>query len=197
MTKARLITLLIAAVAALGSALAVHAAASGPDAASCGGNLWRLKTLSDPGRRAVRLAPRATTIGAIGERHAPTPVPTRRTTPFQKQSWQVVAEIVEYRIDAGELRLVLFDNGAYVNGAIPSPSCLSADARDRAAIAATWKQFTTACGHPRGDWQPLGAVVYIRGVGFWSQRRTTKGAAPNGAELHPVTGFRPVAGCGS
>ena len=196
MKKVKLIALLAAAAASLGAALTVHAGAR-PNAASCGGNLWRLKTLSDPNRRVVRLKPRTTTIGAIGGRHAPKPVPTRRTTPFQKQSWEVVAEIVEYRLDGGQLRLILFDNGAYVNGVIPSPSCLSGGARNRPAIAATWKQFTDTCGHPTNEWQPLGAVAYVRGVGFWSQRRTTKGAAPNGAELHPVTGFRPVAGCGS
>ena len=56
--------------------------------------------------------------------------------------------------------------------------------------------------HPYGfrvgitrDWQSLGAIVYVRGVGFWSQRKGLRGAAPNGAELHPVTGLRIVAGC--
>jgi hypothetical protein len=52
------------------------------------------------------------------------------------------------------------------------------------------------CGTPRPDWQPLGAVMYISGVGFWSQKgKPRRGAARNGAELHPVTGFRVVAGC--
>jgi hypothetical protein len=62
-------------------------------------------------------------------------------------------------------------------------------------MIAVWTLFTTKCGHPTGDWQPLGAVAYVGGVGFWSGARSGRGIAPNGAELHPVTDFRPVAGC--
>ncbi len=124
------------------------------------------------------------------------PTPKRRSTPFQKQTWEVVAEIVNYRIEDGELRLVLFDDGAYINAAIPTPSCLSAVSRSRGQIASSFRQFTNECARPTSDWQSLGAVAYIRGVGFWSQRRTGYGRARNGAELHPVTGFRIVAGCG-
>jgi hypothetical protein len=194
--QARLIGLVAISLGAATLAATVHAAAA-PSAARCGGNLWRLKTLSDPGRRAVRLTPRATTIGAIRDRGQPRPFPTRRTTPFQRQTWEVVAQIVEYRRDQGELRLVLFDHGAYMNAAIPSPSCLPRTTRDRAAIVATWKMFAEGCGQASDDWQPLGAVVYVRGVGYWSQRRAEHRTASNGAELHPVTGFRAVAGCGS
>lgn len=98
-------------------------------------------------------------------------------------------------MDSGGIRLILFDAGTYVNAVIPAPSCLSARTRGRSAIAAAWKNFVLNCGTPRPDWQPLGAVLYINGVGFWSQRKPRRGAAKNGAELHPVTGFRVVAGC--
>jgi hypothetical protein len=167
-----------------------------PRAADCGGNLWRLKTLSDPGRNAVNLAGRSTTIAAIAARHAPSRVPTRRTTPFQKQTWDVVAQITEYRAEEGELRLVLFDHDQYMNVVVPTPGCLSSASRARTDIASTYRDFVTSCGKPNDSWQPLGAVAYVRGVGYWSQRRTAHGTAANGAELHPVTGLRIVAGCG-
>jgi hypothetical protein len=37
--------------------------------------------------------------------------------------------------------------------------------------------------------------MYIHGVGFWRERKGLRGAAANGAELHPVMGLRIVAGC--
>ena len=185
--------LLIAATTAVATAYG-HTAAR-PTSALCGGSLWQLKTLSDPGRASVRLASTSTTIGAIGERPYPRPVPTKRRTAFQRQTWEVVAQLTAYRLEAGGVRLVLFDADSYMNAVIPLPGCLSARTRARDQIGAAWTQFSVDCARPKTEWQSLGAIIYIRGVGFWSQRRGLRGAAPNGAELHPVTGFRIVAGC--
>jgi hypothetical protein len=202
MTKARLIGLVVLAVGASTFAATVHAArghtaGDKPSAANCGGNLWRLKTLSDVDRGSVNLSPRPTTIGAILQRHDPGRVPTRRTTPFQRQTWEVPAAIIRYWLDGTELRLQLFDDHSYMNAVIPSPSCLPATTRGRSAIIQAWQLFNGACGHPTRTAQPLGAVVSVTGVGYWSERKSRHGEASNGAELHPVTGLRPVAGCGS
>lgn len=182
-----------------GSIAAAVQAAPGPrpSAALCGGSLWRLKTLSDQDRNAVRLAPRPTTIAAILQRHAPRPIPKRRTTPFQRQAWEVPAQITRSRREGNELRLELFDNGAYMNAVVPAPICLSRTTRSQASIAETWKLFMSKCGLATRTAQPLGAVVFVTGIGYWSQQRLRHGEAPNGGELHPVTGLRPVAGCGS
>jgi hypothetical protein len=196
MKTSKIIALIVLPLAVLAATARPAVTQTQPSAATCGGNLWRLKTLSDPARRVVRLSPRETTLGAIATRHAPARTPTRRSTPFQKQTWEVVAQIVSYRFEDGELRMQLFDDGAYINAAVPMPTCLPTVSRTRNQIAATYREFTAECAHPTSDWQPLGAVAYVRGVGFWSQRRTAHGTAPNGAELHPVTGFRIVAGCG-
>jgi len=185
--------LLIAATAA--AAAAIDRVSTTPTAASCGGTLWRMKTLSDPGRRSVRLASMTTTIAAIGGRPFPRPLPKERRTPFQRQTWEVVAQVTQYRLEDGGVRLVLFDAGSYLNSVIPTPSCLSSRTRAREQIAAAWQQLSVDCAPPKPEWQPLGAIVYIRGVGFWSQRGALGGSARNGAELHPVTGFRIVAGC--
>ena len=171
--------------------------ASRSNAASCGGALWRLTTLSDRDRSKVTLSPRPTTIGAIVARGIPRPLPRRRTTTFQRQTWEVVAQITEYRLAGGVLHLTLSDDNTYVDATIPAPSCLPVTARARNSIIRAWTQFTSTCGHPTDHSQPLGAVAYVRGVGFWSGVRTGHGVAPNGATLSPVTGFRVVAGCGS
>jgi hypothetical protein len=187
--------LVLLAVAAFAAAAAGRDAA-GPTANSCGGELWRLKTLSDPGRNRVQLEPKSTTIAAIGERPFPRPLPKSRRTAFQRQVWQVVAQITKYRVETGGIRLELYDHESYLNAVIPTPDCLSSVTRARNDIASTFKLFTAECGHPATkDWQSLGAIVYVRGVGFWSQRQSLRGAARNGAELHPVTGLRVVAGC--
>jgi hypothetical protein len=184
---------LLAAVAFAAAAAGQDSA--GPTAARCGGQLWRLKTLSDLQRHRVQLHPRATNIAEIGERPFPRPVPRTRRTPYQRQVWEVVAQITQYRVEPGAIRLILFDHDSYLNAVIPTPDCLSRRTRARQEIAAAYKLFASDCGHTSSSWQSLGAIVHVRGVGLWSQRRGVRGSARNGAELHPVTGFRVVAGC--
>jgi hypothetical protein len=196
MRRTALIALFLATAAV--AATVAPTATPKPSAETCGGLLWRLKTFSDARRARVSMAPHQTTIAALASRRSPRPLPRSRRTSFQRQTWQVVAQITEYRLDGNELRLVLFDDGAYMNAVVPAPACLSATTRARGTITSVWSAFSSSCGHPQRAWQPQGAVVYISGVGFWSSRfKTRRGAAPNGAELHPVTGLRAVAGCGN
>jgi hypothetical protein len=194
MKRTGFIVLIVVGLATAAATASGHETAT-PSAARCGGTLWRLKTLSDIGRRRVRLTPEVTTIAGIGKRAFPRPVPRLRRTHFQRQDWEVVAQVTQYRLENGGLRLVLYDAGSYLNAVIPLPSCLSAKTRARPQLAAVWKQFVGACAQPTSSWQSLGAIAYIGGIGFWSQKRTVRGAAPNGAELHPVTHIRIVAGC--
>ena len=189
-------TALVLLAATAFAAAAAGRDAAGPTPARCGGELWRLKTLSDPGRNTVQLEPTDTTIAAIGKRPYPRPVPRLRRTAFQRHAWQVVAQITKFRVETEGIRLELYDHESYLNAVIPTPECLSIASRARKDIASTFKLFADECGHPTTrDWQSLGAIVSVRGVGFWSQRRGLRGAARNGAELHPVTGLRIVAGC--
>jgi hypothetical protein len=144
----------------------------------------------------VRLRPRSTTIAALGQPAAPRPVPIRRRTTFQRQSWQVVAQVVKFRLDPdGTVELALFDGGAYVRVGMPPPECLSDASRARRTVAAVRARFIASCGQPHADWQSLGAVGYVSGVGFWSGHRLPAESAANGAELQPVTSLRLIAGC--
>ncbi|HXY85890.1 MAG TPA: hypothetical protein VEH52_10450 [Gaiellaceae bacterium] len=196
MNQPRLLVLAAALFAATVCAVTVKAA-DRPSASHCGGIRWRMKTLSDTQRNLVRLNPASSTIGAIDALRPPTTTPLKRTTQFQKQTWEVVAQIVSYKREGDEIRLSLFDDGDYMNAVIPGPPCLGPASRDRAAMAAAWTQFESRCGHATSATQPLGAVAYVDGVGFWGGRTSRHGASPNGAELHPVTSLRLVAGCGS
>jgi hypothetical protein len=189
-------TALVLLAATAFAAAAAGRDAAGPTPARCGGELWRMKTLSDPGRNKVQLEPTDTTIAAIGKLPYPRPVPKVRRTAFQRHTWQVVAQITKFRFETEGIRLELYDDESYLNAVIPAPECLSIASRARKDIASTFKLFVDECGHPTTrEWQSLGAIVSVRGVGFWSQRRGLRGAARNGAELHPVTGLRIIAGC--
>lgn len=156
----------------------------------------RLKTLSDRDRKLVRLSPQQTTIAAIDKPAAPRPTPLRRRTEYQRRNWRVVAQITQFRLlPDGSIELALYDDNAYVRAGLPSPKCLSSSSRARRAVLATRAQFVARCGDPKAEWQDLGAVVNVAGVGFWSGRHLTSQAAPNGAELQPVTSLRLIAGC--
>jgi len=191
------------AVCALLLALVVLAAtatqtAARPTAAACGSDYWPLKTLSDPQRQLVNLKPQDTTLAAIGQLPHPQPTPTTRDTQFERQVWRVTAQITEFKGEGdGDIHLILFDAGVYGIAEMPATSCLPKKARDRKAIVNVRKRFVTACGKPTGSWKQLGAVVKISGVGFWDKPHTQNPTAPNFAELHPVTGLKLLAGCGT
>jgi hypothetical protein len=195
MRPAAAIAFLLLAFAAAAASAAGHR--SEPAGASrCGGPLWRLKTLSDGERGTVTLAAKTTTIQSIGARPYPRPTPRRRRTQFQRQVWEVVAQVTSFRLDTEGVRLILYDAGSYMNAVIPIPACLSRRTLAREELLSVWNRFQEGCDHANRQWQSLGAIVYVSGVGFWSQRsKLRRGAARNGAELHPVTGFRVVAGC--
>jgi hypothetical protein len=195
MMTTRAIVLVAALLAATGTAFTVKAAGR-PNAAACGGALWHLKTLSDADRNHVNVTPKSTTISALRALGRPSPLPRSRRTSFQRQSWEVVAAVIDYHVEQGSLVLTLYDDPVYMQAELPIPSCLTKTSRQRSAIASAFQLFTTRCGHPTDQKQPLGAIMYVRGIGFWSARRTGPGVAPNGAELSPVTGFRLVVGCG-
>jgi hypothetical protein len=184
----------LAAGAAAAAAAGTHLSA--PTAARCGGSTWKLKTFSDVQRRQVDVKSQSTTLHDILDRHGPGRAVLRRRTPFQLHVWGVYAQITKYRLDPnGSVRLVLYDDNAYMNAVIPPPTCLSRMTRDRAAIEAAWRMFVTKCGRPDTEWQSFGGILLVRGIGYWSDKEKLRGTAPNGAELHPVTGLQVVVGC--
>ena len=97
----------------------------------------------------------------------------------------MIGQVTAFKRDDGGLRLILYDANAYVQAVIPSPSCLGKSTRAREEIEGAWKTFVSECGDPTRDWQPSGAIVSVQGVGFWSQRRERRGAAPTGPSYTP------------
>jgi hypothetical protein len=186
---------LIILAAGAASAVAAGNHSSAPSAVRCGGLTWRLKTFSDAQRRQVDVTPDPTTIGSIRQRRGPGRPLVRRTTVFQLHTWEIPAQVTRFKLDStGSVRLELYDHNAYLNAVIPSPSCLSAKSRLRTDIVAAWR-IMEKCAKPTSDWQSFGGIFFVRGIGYWGAKTSSRGEAPNGAELHPVTGLRIVAGC--
>jgi hypothetical protein len=125
----------------------------------------------------------------------PHPSPKTRSTEFSRRVWRVSAQITEFKLGGdSDIHLVLFDNG-YLIAEMPAAACIPKEARDRKAMVAVRKKFETKCGKATNHWQPLGAVAFINGVGFFDIPHTQKPHAQNYAELHPVTALKIVSGC--
>lgn len=106
------------------------------------------------------------------------------------------AQITEFKLEGdSHIHLVLFGDGGYLIAEMPAAQCIPKTARDRKAMIAVRKKFETQCGKPTKHWQPLGAVAFISGVGFFDIPHTQKPHAGNFAELHPVTGLKIASGC--
>ena len=106
-------------------AAATTPTSAGQSAAACGSRLWGLKTLSDPGRRLIYLRPRPTTIAEVNARPMPRRTPTWRSRGYAHRVWELVAQIVEYKLEAdGDIHLILFDGGDYMIAKLPSPACV-------------------------------------------------------------------------
>lgn len=198
MSSRRLLLPLAAACFLASTAAMAHAhpefASAGPSVARCG-SLWQIRTLSDKNRATVNLNVQLTSVAALGARKAPARSPSTRDA-FERQAYQVTAQIVRFRADSAGLHLVLFKDDAYMLGTLPSAGCLPKYARARKVMVATRAWFNKNCGTPTASYQPLGALVRVTGVGFWGAR-SLSGAARNGAELAPVYGINPLAGCGA
>ena len=193
----------VAALAVVASpAVAGHARRAAPVPGTwCGGNLWRLMTLSDAQRWTVYSVPMRTTIPAIAALVPPKRILAARSgSIFERQVWEMRVVVERYRLQSnGEIALELYDvpSATYMNAYMPNPRCLSpTETSYRAHILAARTAFTKACPAPTSAWQLLGATVQLAGVGFWNPVRTTLGALGNGAELRPVTRFTLLQGCG-
>lgn len=188
--------LLVGAVVLAGFAATAVSAHRAENDTGCNARLSGLKMLSDPQRELVNLQPKDTTVAKIDALPEPHPTPRTRSTPFSRQVWRVAAQITEFKLEGdSDIHLVLFDHDAYLVAELPAAKCIPKNARDRSAMVAVRKTFEARCGEPTKNWQSLGAVVVISGVGFFDIPHSQNPHAVNFAELHPVTGLEIAAGC--
>jgi hypothetical protein len=166
-------------------------AASAIRSSTCGNAVRRL---ADSARGRVNFTAANTTLDVFSAKSR-SGVSSGRDA-FERQAYTVTAQIVKYRSDASGLHFVLFQGSSYAQAYLPSPACLPSYARARSTMVATRNWFLKNCGQASSSWKPLGAQVRVTGVAYWGSTNVS-GSAANGAELAPVYGMNPVAGCGA
>ena len=195
MKRTGFIVLIVVGLATAAATASGHETAT-PNAARCGGTLWRLKTFSDIGRWRVRLTPEVTTIGDIGKRASPRLVPRLRRTHFQRQAWEVVASgdavpTREWRPASGALRRRLLSERRHTATELPLLKDTSPTA-DRSGVEAVRRRVRATDFYLAAPWRDC---LLSAGSASGVRNGRSRGQRRNGAELHPVTDIRIVAGC--
>ena len=186
----------LAATARVPASAARHEA-PGP---RCGGTLWRLMTLSDPGAGQVELHGVPTTIAEIAKLKPPARIGSRTKddVPAAGLAAGRRRRPIPHRVERRDRARALQHRHGAVHERVSRESALPRQAHarphrhDRGAesfIVALSARVTAAgsCSARRVD---------LAGVGFWNPSKATRGALPNGAELRPLTNFKIVSGCG-
>ena len=166
---------------------------AGASARACGYWRWPVKVASDADRYKVNATPRATSVDYLRSRRAPSHFGSHaqdhRIAWPEYRTWVIRhTHLVAYRIeDDGDIHLILRSRtGHEMIAEIPRPSC-AGRSRFYSRIATVRRNFDGR-EHPSTDWHHVYQTIDIRGVGFFDEEHRVDGQAPNGLELHPVTG---------
>src|SRR3954468_13955612 len=178
---------MIVCVVSLLSAMSLHA--------QCGTDRWPVKTSTDPDASLVSRQIVPTTIAYLRSIPALRPLPqTGRVAPVEETIYSVTATLTAFKLDGdSDYHLVLADEeGRRMIAEIPSPECASGGVfgADIATVRSVFESKLIASG----QFKTVAMPVEIRGVGFFDFLQGQMGVAPNGIELHPVTGinFAPI-----
>ncbi|HET9730324.1 MAG TPA: hypothetical protein VFR41_12915 [Acidimicrobiia bacterium] len=160
----------------------------------CGVERWSVKTGTDADRYKVSLTNVVdTSIATLRTKARPSSLPsTHRVAPVETTMWREYAYLVEYKKeDDSDIHLVLKNKaGQTMIAEIPSPSCVGSTSPFRSLIGATRSVFTSTYSVTTSWKTGRGRLIRLRGVGFFDYVHGQTGVAPNGIELHPVTGIR-------
>lgn len=167
---------------------------AGASAQSCGYWRWPVKVASDADRDKINTTPRATSVDYLRSLGAPShfgpSAQNHRIAWPEYRTWVIRhTHLVAFRIeDDGDIHLILRSRtGHEMIAEIPQPSC-AGGSRFHASIATVRREFDGR-EHPSTDWHDVNQTIDIRGVGFFDEEHGVDGQAPNGLELHPVTGI--------
>lgn len=158
--------------------------------ADCGVERWSIKTATDSDATSVTSGVLPTTISYLLSIPATRPLPAAtRLRPVETTVWGLSATLLEYRTeDDSDYHLVLIDGqGHTMIAEVPSADCIGTGPF-RGAIQAA--RATIEAKLPRtSTFRTVNLPVEIQGIGFFDFLHGQTGVAPNGVELHPVTGI--------
>lgn len=157
-------------------------------ASGCGVERWAVKTLTDPAANQVNLVAQPTTVADLVSITPPIN-PTDRVGPTEATTFVLSGTLTFFKKEAdGDFHMVIQDtagNSMIVES--PNPSC--------AVGSVVLPQITavrTAVEGRLGNGETPSTVsipVTVTGVGFFDRLHGQTGVAPNGIELHPLTGI--------
>lgn len=157
----------------------------------CGTERWRVKTLSDPDARRLRLTPIATTVESLAALPRPRYLPAyQRTGGTESTIFCVEGWLKDFTTEADfDLHVIiggLDDTTASIIAEFPDARCSGVCASGFRQLMASARQ---ALEHKLSTFSTDTLRVRIMGVGFFDRPHGQWGAAPNYIELHPVLGI--------
>lgn len=161
----------------LALALATPALAREPH---CGSYRWGIKTLADAPALS-KPTPVPLSVLAHFRRPAGMDGPKAPRSLMEREAYVIDADLVELRRERdGDIHAVLRDGDVTLIAELPSAECMHQTKEQGLARGV----LATLLG--RGKRARLPRRVRITGVLFFDKPHDASGAAPNGAELHPV-----------
>jgi hypothetical protein len=159
----------------------------------CGTERWAVKTLTDPAATSVNLRAKKSSVAAL--RAIPAPrysVKAPRAT-AEKQAVYIDVNIVGYKLEGdSDLHVVVADGaGATMVVEFPDPDCMLGSRALRSATQARRDLLTMLPVAPTARYRRVPAIpARVTGVVFFDSVHGQQGVAPNGVELHLVTGIK-------
>jgi hypothetical protein len=158
----------------------------------CGVERWSVKTGTDADAGSVNLASTMpTTIASLVALSAPQPIPVNnRVSPTETTVWVIDATLTSFKVEGdSDYHLVIADaNGASMIAEIPSPDCVSGSSPFNSLITQARAKFDSTFT-ASSSFQDVSMPVRITGIGMFDFLHGQRGVAPNGIEIHPVTGI--------
>ena len=158
---------------------------------SCPVERGPVKEGADADRLKVSTTVSGTTVAYLRARSKPSSYPkANRIAPNELHTWQLNATLTQYKQESdGDVHLILKDgNGRAMIAEIPYPACVPTSSRWKAQITSARSTFTQIYGVSTSLHYAHRSVT-VRGLGLFDPPHGQTGAAPNGIELHPVTGI--------
>lgn len=162
-----------------------------PATADCGVERWPVKTGTDSDAPNMSRLVFPTSIPFLRGVPIVRPLPqANRIAPTELTIYSVTTTLTEIRLDAdGDYHLVLSDaSGNTMIAEVPDPACTGTTSPFRQAIVSV---RTAIDSHitVTPTFRRVNLAVEVEGPGFFDFLEGQTGAAPNGIEIHPVTGI--------
>lgn len=153
----------------------------------CGVERWSVKTLTDSAARQINWKPKLATITDLA---VLPPSNQLSRSQAEKQTYRVKGTIVGAKIEADrDIHAILVDGPYTMIIEFPDVSCTHG-AQHRYAMQVARQHLERFGTFSSSFFKTLNIPVTITGVLFLDRDHGQRGIAPNGAELHPVTGFK-------